>query len=583
MDFERETSTFHYRGQKTIVFELPKENVDSFVDRIANDFPHQQKIVIVKDPTLKTLSRLTEAGHIFRIFDSYNADQVRVAVTQADLLYDRRHEDDPPMAFNSGDVERRSQRNTKRITTLNRQVESLHQALVAVHKANSVSEVESLLFHALKDSLDLEWCRIFFRHNEHMESQLSRLGNVSLFKVTLTIGDSILGKIIFGRGDDKPFGRFEDDLLRQVAEGVAMAIDRLTKLEQAESLKQQWESTFDAIAEPLCLTDENFKIIRTNSAFTKVTGLNYKTLIGSNCFVSFCGGEPDLARVSEASFKVQRPAKKNETPRTYEVSTQKIQIKESAAPILMIFFRDITEQQKIQKQIFESAKMAELGTIGSSIAHELNNPLGGMISFLQLLKMDLKKDDAIFEDIVEMEHAGQRCKEIVENLLGFTRQHDASEAVEVDLREILRQALKITELQARSLGVTVQMQWPEIPVKILGNFNLLAQAISHLLQNSFEAVSEKLSQNPRSKGHITITLKQVAKQISLDIEDNGIGINPENQNKIFNPLFSTKTSTHNPGLGLTLAYKIVDDHHGQLEIYSQPKMGTRVKIALTSV
>lgn len=573
-----------YYGSKTIVFELPRENADAFIERIANEYASQQKIAIVKNPSLHTLSKLAEAGHLFRVLENFDEDTIRSAVSLADQQYDRILEESQSQAPGEDDQDEKKNLSTKkRITTLNKQVESLHQALVAVHQANSVGEVESLLFHALKDSLDLEWCRILFRHNEHVETQLSRLGNVSLFKVTLTIGDSILGSIIFGRSDEKPFGRFEDDLLRQVAEGVAMAIDRLTKLEQAESLKQQWESTFDAIAEPLCLTDESFNIIRTNSAFSDITGLKYKSLIGANCFAAFCGNEPDLARVSAATFKLQRPAKKNETPRTYEVSTQKIQIKESASPIFMIFFRDITEQQKIQKQIFESAKMAELGTIGSSIAHELNNPLGGMISFLQLIRMDMKKTDAIYEDVIEMEAAGQRCKEIVENLLGFTRQHDASEAVEVDLREILRQALKITELQARSLGVTVQMKWPETPVKILGNFNLLAQAISHLLQNSFEAVSDNLAQNPRSKGHITITLKKTGKQISLDIEDNGIGINPENQNKIFNPLFSTKTSTHNPGLGLTLAYKIVDDHHGQLEIYSQPKMGTRVKIALTSV
>lgn len=573
-----------YYGSKTIVFELPRENVDAFIERIAEEYSMQQKIAIVKNPNLHTLSKLADAGNLFRVLESFDEDTIRSAVSLADQQYDRMIEESQNhVEAEEGQDEKKNLSTKKRITTLNKQVESLHQALVAVHQANSVGEVESLLFHALKDSLDLEWCRILFRHNEHVETQLSRLGNVSLFKVTLTIGDSILGSIIFGRSDEKPFGRFEDDLLRQVAEGVAMAIDRLTKLEQAESLKQQWESTFDAIAEPLCLTDESFNIIRTNSAFSDITGLKYKDLIGANCFAAFCGNEPDLARVSAATFKLQRPAKKNQTPRTYEVSTQKIQIKESASPIFMIFFRDITEQQKIQKQIFESAKMAELGTIGSSIAHELNNPLGGMISFLQLIRMDMKKTDAIYEDVIEMEAAGQRCKEIVENLLGFTRQHDASEAVEVDLREILRQALKITELQARSLGVTVEMKWPQVPVKILGNFNLLAQAISHLLQNSFEAVSDNLAKNPRSKGHITITLKQTGKQISLDIEDNGIGINPENQNKIFNPLFSTKTSTHNPGLGLTLAYKIVDDHSGQLEIYSQPKMGTRVKIALTSV
>ncbi|MEK6554191.1 MAG: ATP-binding protein, partial [Bdellovibrionota bacterium] len=113
--------------------------------------------------------------------------------------------------------------------------------------------------------------------------------------------------------------------------------------------------------------------------------------------------------------------------------------------------------------------------------------------------------------------------------------------------------------------------------------NLLAQAISHFLQNSFEAVSEQLTENPRYKGHIQIDLRLEKDQVFLNISDNGVGISLENQNKIFNPLFSTKSRRRNQGLGLTLAYKIVDDHNGRIEIYSQPKMGTQVKIALTSV
>src|SRR5690606_14249193 len=163
------------------------------------------------------------------------------------------------------------------------------------------------------------------------------------------------------------------------------------------------------------------------------------------------------------------------------------------------------------------SKMAELGTIGSSIAHELNNPLGGMINFLQLIKMDLPKNSPLYDDILQMENAGHRCKEIVENLLGFSRRPDPSDAVDVDLREVLRQALKITELQARSLGVTVEMHWPDAPVCVLGHFNLLAQAISHILQNGFEAVSEKLTEHPRFKSRIQIDLRQKNDRIHLTI------------------------------------------------------------------
>jgi two-component system NtrC family sensor kinase len=565
-----------------MIVELPNDldaDTKGRLKELAKKSAKNPKVVITKNPSFALLKELSQLQNVLKILETQDPDEIERL----------RVESSPD---NNKDQKSRERAN-KRIITLNRQVESLHQALVAVHTANSIGDVESLLLRALKDTLDLEWCRIFFRYHEHMEAQLDRYGHLSLFKAALTIGQTQFGKIIFARTKEKPFSKSENDLLLQVADGVALAIDRLTKLDQAESLKQQWESTFDAISEPLCLTDEKFKIIRTNSAFAKVSGLNYKTLIGANCFISFFGASSatqDIAakivegqRQADHTFKVQKISsahgKGEDSLRTYEVSAQKIQ----QDSIFMILFRDITDQQKIQKQIFESAKMAEIGTIGSSIAHELNNPLGGMISFLQLLRMDLKKEDTIYPDIIEMEQAGQRCKEIVENLLGFTRQHDPQAVAEVDLRDVVRQALKITELQARSLGVTVQMLWPEHPVKILGHSNLLAQAISHFLQNSFEAVSEKLTENPRYKGHIQIDLRAEKSEVFLNIGDNGVGISPENQNKIFNPLFSTKSRRRNQGLGLTLAYKIIDDHKGRIEISSQPKMGTQVKIALTSV
>ncbi len=561
-----------------MIIELPNDldtETRTRLKELAKKSAENPKVVISKNPSFALLKELSQLQNVVKILETFDSAEIERLKFES--------------APQEGKTQKSRERANKRIITLNRQVESLHQALVAVHTANSIGDVESLLLRALKDTLDLEWCRIFFRYHEHMEAQLDRYGHLSLFKAALIIGQTQFGKIIFARAKERPFSKSENDLLLQVADGVALAIDRLTKLDQAESLKQQWESTFDAISEPLCLTDENFKISRTNSAFAKASGLSYKSLIGSNCFYSFFGASAatqDLsAKIIESqarpdqTFKVQKISRGNEPPRTYEVSAQRIQ----PDSIFMILFRDITDQQKIQKQIFESAKMAEIGTIGSSIAHELNNPLGGMISFLQLLKMDLKKDDAIYADIVEMEQAGQRCKEIVENLLGFTRQHDSQAIAEVDLRDVVRQALKITELQARSLGVTVQMLWPEHPVKIMGHSNLLAQAISHFLQNSFEAVSEQLTENPRYKGHIQIDLRLEKDQVFLNISDNGVGISLENQNKIFNPLFSTKSRRRNQGLGLTLAYKIVDDHNGRIEIYSQPKMGTQVKIALTSV
>src|SRR5262249_2331094 len=118
-----------------------------------------------------------------------------------------------------------------------------------------------------------------------------------------------------------------------------------------------------------------------------------------------------------------------------------------------LFYRDISEEQRIQRQILESSKMAEIGTIGSSIAHEINNPLGGMIAFLQILKGEIPKDAKHYADIVEMEQAAIRCKTIVENLLAFTRRSVSSEMQITRIGDLVKLVGNIMELQTRGLGI----------------------------------------------------------------------------------------------------------------------------------
>jgi signal transduction histidine kinase len=230
--------------------------------------------------------------------------------------------------------------------------------------------------------------------------------------------------------------------------------------------------------------------------------------------------------------------------------------------MLLILFRNITEQQKLEKQMFESAKMAELGTVGSSIAHELNNPLGGVISFLQLIKMDCPEGDPIRADIIEMEKAGTRCKEIVENLLGFTRLPDSSYESDYNLIDVLAQALRIVELKSKSMGIQIKMESKEKEIWLEGHPGLMAQAFGHILQNSIESIAQKLLLNSRFLGEIKISIQKNDAELVVEIVDNGEG-----------------------GLirGTSLAKQIIEEYKGRLEISSQPKMGIRAIVALSNV
>jgi signal transduction histidine kinase len=243
-------------------------------------------------------------------------------------------------------------------------------------------------------------------------------------------------------------------------------------------------------------------------------------------------------------------------------------------------YRDITQDLNLQRQVIESAKLAELGTISSSIAHELNNPIGGMLNFLQLIKMDLTGEEDYYPDLEEIERGIIKCKEIVKNLLGFSRRSVDAQRTDVDLVEVIEQAIKITELKTRSVGIKIHFQRPERSPQIQGRFNLLTHAIRNLLQNSQESLLEERRKNRSFRGEIRISVRETAKTIEIGVSDNGPGIPPQHRDKIFDPLYTTKDPETNSGLGLTLAQQIVREHNGEILLSSDNEENLTLRISL---
>lgn len=587
-------------GRRVLVLNTKKQNLKD----IFKNFPKNagapkdlQLILIGQDLDLSDFREAAQWGSVYSWKTDFSPElnsDIEQAISfqsdpyiekQIDALAASEHEKLQSRSIELEEIvekrEKNLERAQKRIMTINRQMESLLSALQAVHKANSVGEVESLLLRSLEKELQLSFVRVFFSDNLPMQQQLERHPEIKTLKVPLNLGSKSLGLMMFGRMQTK-FTKPEKEFLAQVAEGVSLAIDRLTKLEQTEHLKHQWDSTFDSISEPLCLTDTSFKIIKTNRAFIEAANLKTENFYGTNCFQAFVGKGSAPQLVAGGSLMIERRIGDSGEVKTFSVSAQKIQAKKTGEPILLVLFRDISQQRRIERQIFESAKMAELGTVGSSIAHELNNPLGGMISFLQLIKMDLEENNPIRPDILEMEKAGQRCKEIIENLLGFSRRGDGQNEQAFDIREAIQQSLRLIEIKSKSAGVEITHKLPDETVMVSGFPQMMVQAISHIFQNAFDAIQQKATEQGRFRGKIDLVLSQKKNKVFLTIKDNGVGIDPGLQNRILNPLFSTKGRS-NSGLGLSLAFKIVDEHHGRLEVFSQPNSGTEVKISLNNV
>lgn len=238
----------------------------------------------------------------------------------------------------------------------------------------------------------------------------------------------------------------------------------------------------------------------------------------------------------------------------------------------------ISTDSLLEKQLMESAKMAELGMIGSGIAHELSNPLGGLISFIKLIKMDSSQEDTHYTDILKMEKTGQKCKEVVEDLLKFSRPYHLCPPSSIDLRKITKQSIQLIKLQAKNLKWEVN--FPNKPLEIKGQANLLVQSIYNILQNEIDAIDSKATREGSIyNGLIKIKLFESKDKFIILIKDNGADIPKSIEAKILNPLFSTKKPMSHTDLSLIIANQIIAEHEGNLDIDSHPKTGTTVKIS----
>lgn len=466
----------------------------------------------------------------------------------------------------------------------NLQVAYLRKTMFAINQAKSPKEIERLLAKILKKYLRLSWIRIdFFSKNNLLESEsVESAKNFFLIKTPIYSDDFQIGNAYFARATQAgDFTTMETEFLHQVTEAISLVVNRFRSFENIETLKAQWQSTFDAIGEPLCITDEQFRIIRTNFAFRIACGKGPNELLNANCFLSLTGrSTPPEIRDGHFSFRLSVPAQNRIDTNTHDVRIQPLRSKLNRYPTFLVIFRDMTLQLRLERQVLESEKMNELGIISSSIAHELNNPLGGIMSFLQLIRMELEEGSEILEDILAMEEATNRCKEIVENLLGFARQEDSDLTVNFDLHDAVDQTIKFLDIRTRSRGIQIKFFSSNEPCYIYGQLQNISQAIRHVLQNAIEAVEDRMDKDPGYPGEIQITLTKTFDEIQITINDNGFGFSEENKSKIFNPLYSTKSSKQNAGLGLTKAFKIMTDHFGNLEISSQLGSGTSAKITL---
>jgi two-component system, cell cycle sensor histidine kinase and response regulator CckA len=251
--------------------------------------------------------------------------------------------------------------------------------------------------------------------------------------------------------------------------------------------------------------------------------------------------------------------------------------------------KDITDRKKLEFQLIQAQKMEVLGNLAAGIAHDLNNILSGLVSYPDLLLLEIPKDNPLHAKISLIQKSGQKAAAIVQDLLSLTRRNITIASIS-DMNQIINEYLQSAEyrqLQARYPNITIETDLDKNLMNIKGSAVHLSKVIMNLLHNGMEAMptggrilisTSNMSLNAPLDGYERIPAGQYAR---VSVSDNGIGIANADLPRIFEPFFTRKTTNRSgTGLGMTIIWATVKDHHGYLDLHSREGQGTTLTIYL---
>jgi len=336
---------------------------------------------------------------------------------------------------------------------------------------------------------------------------------------------------------------------------------------------------------------EDQRLMEVNNKFCEILGCLPKGLVGRRIqeVVSAAddGSDPlaDLLRGGprdDVEMELRAPGG-NSLPAA--VSTYDIQT--DGERLIILIIRDLTEQRRLEaekevmeRQLFQSSKLASIGELSAGVAHEINNPLNGIINFAQLLKDDgvaqTEEQRRMVDGIIG---EGERIARIVRDLLTFARR-DPSELTRVHLAETINASMSLFGHQFVKDGIEVEVSVEDGLPAVWADGSRLRQVVINLISNAHHALRAKAA-GPKV---LRVTARAVeragARRVHLEFYDNGAGIRREDIDKVFDPFFTTRRATGGTGLGLSLSFGIVREYGGTVTVESVEGSHTRFVVEL---
>lgn len=235
--------------------------------------------------------------------------------------------------------------------------------------------------------------------------------------------------------------------------------------------------------------------------------------------------------------------------------------------------RDEQMRQRAQEEIMKSERLAMVGHLAAGVAHEINNPLGGILLFSRLLLQKAPSEGLMRDNLERIEKDAKRCQSIVQGLLDFARQREPKIET-LELNDVLEKTVNLFENQPLFHNIEIVKQYqPDLPV-ISADPAQIQQVFVNIIMNAADAMN--------GKGVLTITTQSADRNdyVEISFSDTGRGIPPDEFDRVFEPFFTTKGVGHGTGLGLSISYGIIQRHGGTIKVSSKVGQGSTFVITL---
>ena len=410
------------------------------------------------------------------------------------------------------------------------------------------------------------------------------------------------------------WSEIDSKILQFVGQIFINAIQRTDEAVKLKQVKDSLNNVIDSMPSILIGVNSNCNVTLWNKAIEDFTGINSEIAKGKYLTEVFPGIIPELEIIKNS---IKYGSIKQNTMKSLKVGENLFYSELTIFPLIsnkihgaVIRIDDVTEKMQMKELMIQSEKMLSVGGLAAGMAHEINNPLAGMIQTANVLANRLGKKDNIaqnkkaaetagttmkvIQDYMELRDitrliesiniSGERIANIITNMLNFARKSDG-EKTSQSIAEIINRTVNLASTdydlkkQYDFKKIRIEKEYEENIPQIPCESAKIEQVILNIFRNGAQAMDAARTENPQ----FTIRVKLISdnKMVSIEIEDNGPGIDEMTRSRIFEPFFTTKPEGEGTGLGLSVSYFIItENHHGDLIVHSEPGKGANFIIQL---